>query len=262
MGVHERRYKSGASSSSQVRSGLGTVTRDWSANKPQDTTFDDPDSDVLSGWSPSPPSTPATVPSQSRLDSVQASLSGSITSSEKLLSSSQISQKRKVEPSNFPSQPPAKKRILPPGFPNGPQPKTKTLSKTNSLSSRSFGAPVNTSSSITRAPSRPNLKPFSKASDSLSLSQEQNYILKLAQEGKSLFYTGSAGTGKSVLLREIIKALRRKYVAVPDAVAVTASTGTSNPPCLWIATPIPLRHRRLQYWWCNHPFLCRHWSRT
>ena len=262
LSVHERRYKSGASSSSQVRSGLGTVTRDWSANKPQDTTFDDPDSDVISGWSPSPPSTAVTASSQSRLDSLQASLSGSITSSEKLLSSSQSSQKRRAEPSNFPSQPPAKKRILPSSFANGPQPKTKTLSKTNSLSSRSFGAPINTSSSITRAPSHSNLKPFSKASSSVSLSQEQNYILKLAQEGKSLFYTGSAGTGKSVLLREIIKTLRRKYVAVPDAVAVTASTGTSGLPCLGIATPIPLRYRCLQYWWCNHPFLCRHWSRT
>jgi len=33
------------------------------------------------------------------------------------------------------------------------------------------------------------------------------------------------GTGKSVLLREIIKALRKKYATAPDAVAVTASTG-------------------------------------
>ena len=34
-----------------------------------------------------------------------------------------------------------------------------------------------------------------------------------------------AGTGKSVLLREIIKNLRKKYAAAADAVAVTASTG-------------------------------------
>jgi hypothetical protein len=33
------------------------------------------------------------------------------------------------------------------------------------------------------------------------------------------------GTGKSVLLREIIKSLHKKYVKMPDAVAVTASTG-------------------------------------
>ena len=36
---------------------------------------------------------------------------------------------------------------------------------------------------------------------------------------------GPLGTGKSVLLREIIKALRKKYGSAPDAVAVTASTG-------------------------------------
>ena len=33
------------------------------------------------------------------------------------------------------------------------------------------------------------------------------------------------GTGKSVLLREIIKSLHKKLVKTPDAVAVTASTG-------------------------------------
>jgi len=34
-----------------------------------------------------------------------------------------------------------------------------------------------------------------------------------------------SGTGKSVLLREIIKNLRKKYATAADAVAVTASTG-------------------------------------
>lgn len=34
-----------------------------------------------------------------------------------------------------------------------------------------------------------------------------------------------AGTGKSVLLREIIRILKRKHAAAGDAVAVTASTG-------------------------------------
>ena len=232
LGVHECRHKSGASS--QVRSGLGTVTRDWSANKPQNTQIDDPDSDAISGWSPSPPSTATARSSQSRIDSLQASLSNSITSSEKLLSSSQSSQKRAAEPFDHSSQPPAKKRVLPASFSHPSQPKTKTLSRSATLSSKSFGAPANTSSSISRAPSHSALRPFSKASDTISLSQEQNHILKLAQEGKSLFYTGSAGTGKSVLLREIIKTLRKKYVAIPDAVAVTASTGTFDLSCLGI----------------------------
>ncbi|ODN83122.1 hypothetical protein L202_01327 [Cryptococcus amylolentus CBS 6039] len=57
------------------------------------------------------------------------------------------------------------------------------------------------------------------------LSDEQKKVLMLVKEGKNIFYTGSAGTGKSVLLREIITTLRSKYVRTPEAVAVTASTG-------------------------------------
>lgn len=54
------------------------------------------------------------------------------------------------------------------------------------------------------------------------LTSEQDYILQQAINGTSLFYTGSAGTGKSILLKSIIKALRAKY---KENVSVTASTG-------------------------------------
>ena len=58
------------------------------------------------------------------------------------------------------------------------------------------------------------------------LSDEQRMVLNLVtEERKSVFFTGSAGTGKSVLLREIIKTLRVKHRTQPDRVAVTASTG-------------------------------------
>ena len=58
------------------------------------------------------------------------------------------------------------------------------------------------------------------------LSDEQKQVLDLvAEKKKSVFFTGSAGTGKSVLLRETIKVLRDKYKREPDRVAVTASTG-------------------------------------
>lgn len=58
------------------------------------------------------------------------------------------------------------------------------------------------------------------------LSEEQRSVLELVSERrKSVFFTGSAGTGKSVLLREIIKVVRDKYKREPDRVAVTASTG-------------------------------------
>ncbi|KAI8647753.1 PIF1-like helicase-domain-containing protein [Parasitella parasitica] len=55
------------------------------------------------------------------------------------------------------------------------------------------------------------------------LSQEQKRVFNLVvRERKSLFFTGSAGTGKSVLLRAIIDKLRSEY---GSRVAVTASTG-------------------------------------
>ena len=58
------------------------------------------------------------------------------------------------------------------------------------------------------------------------LSDEQRLVLNLvAEQKRSVFFTGSAGTGKSVLLREAIKVLREKYKRESDRVAVTASTG-------------------------------------
>lgn len=58
------------------------------------------------------------------------------------------------------------------------------------------------------------------------LSKEQRAVHeRVVEHGKSVFFTGSAGTGKSVVLREIIKGLRNKFATKTDAVAVTASTG-------------------------------------
>ncbi|KIW00204.1 uncharacterized protein PV09_08244 [Verruconis gallopava] len=66
----------------------------------------------------------------------------------------------------------------------------------------------------------------SKQLHTVFLSEEQKHVLDLVTEKKqSVFFTGSAGTGKSVLLREIISALRKKFAREPDRVAVTASTG-------------------------------------
>lgn len=58
----------------------------------------------------------------------------------------------------------------------------------------------------------------------IELSAEQRFLLtKVIEEGKSVFFTGSAGTGKSVLLRQLIQELKAVYS--PGQVAVTASTG-------------------------------------
>ncbi|KAJ1299570.1 hypothetical protein OPQ81_002537 [Rhizoctonia solani] len=55
------------------------------------------------------------------------------------------------------------------------------------------------------------------------LSEEQRQVLQKVLQGESIFFTGSAGTGKSVLLRAIIEALG----GPSDEIAVTASTGIS-----------------------------------
>ncbi|KAH3682032.1 hypothetical protein WICPIJ_006997 [Wickerhamomyces pijperi] len=57
------------------------------------------------------------------------------------------------------------------------------------------------------------------------LSQEQQNVIELILKGSSVFYTGSAGTGKSILLRALITRLRQKYAGSPGAIGVCASTG-------------------------------------
>jgi ATP-dependent DNA helicase PIF1 len=60
----------------------------------------------------------------------------------------------------------------------------------------------------------------------ITLSNEQRHVKSLVVEkGQSVFFTGPAGTGKSVLMRAIIQDLKKKYARDPERVAVTASTG-------------------------------------
>lgn len=63
-----------------------------------------------------------------------------------------------------------------------------------------------------------------KRVEALVLSEEQQHIVDIVKRGRSLFYTGSAGTGKSVLLKSLIKTLKNMYPGQGE-VAVTASTG-------------------------------------
>jgi ATP-dependent DNA helicase PIF1 len=58
----------------------------------------------------------------------------------------------------------------------------------------------------------------------VQLNDEQIAIYKLALSGESIFFTGAAGTGKSVLLRSIIKGMQMKHGFGPE-VAITATTG-------------------------------------
>lgn len=68
-----------------------------------------------------------------------------------------------------------------------------------------------------------HLAPNTKVKVPIRLSVEQEQIIKMAEKGYNIFYTGSAGTGKSILLKELIKKLKTLYEK--DHVAVTASTG-------------------------------------
>lgn len=55
------------------------------------------------------------------------------------------------------------------------------------------------------------------------LSEEQLKVLNRILNGKSVFFTGAAGTGKSYLLHSIVESLRRRLSG--DQVAITATTG-------------------------------------
>lgn len=94
--------------------------------------------------------------------------------------------------------------------------------------------------------------PRQKKKGPVELSTQQKKVIEMAMTGTNVFFTGSAGalspvpresmdahallplrmidfvfsgTGKSVLLRQLIKTLKSKHNTRADAVAVTASTG-------------------------------------
>lgn len=55
------------------------------------------------------------------------------------------------------------------------------------------------------------------------LSSEQQMLVMAALKGESFFFTGAAGTGKSYVLQEIVRAM--KHIHTEDQVQVTAPTG-------------------------------------
>ena len=88
------------------------------------------------------------------------------------------------------------------------------------------GPPVkDLSRTLSTGPAAP-VAPEHRATAKVFLSPEQQRILDaVVTQGRNVFFTGSAGAGKSHLLRQIIQDLRRKFQSKSDAVAVTASTG-------------------------------------
>ena len=134
------------------------------------------------------------------------------------------------------TDPPRMRRKLPPrGVPQPERRPTINYSFSQSSNSSSFQTNTPTTSSLSNPPRRiyppsaPSLafpRPVSKYDPELykNLSDEQKNIHdQIVKHEKSVFFTGSAGTGKSVLLKTIINSLHYKLGA--DLVAVTASTG-------------------------------------
>ena len=172
-----------------AQSGLGVVKRDWSTPSASQ----EPRSSQQIYWPPTPPVQPAArklTGSEQRLKDIQDALTGyspvppSRVTAMPPLNESQAQNKR-ASPSE--KTPPAKRaRQLPPDWHSND-----TLSKP----------------SLTRQPVAANKKTIYETSMSLSsvkkiapvfLSQEQTQILKLVQDGDSVFYTGSAGMRSAI----------------------------------------------------------------
>ncbi|KAH9165095.1 PIF1-like helicase-domain-containing protein [Lactarius sanguifluus] len=188
----------------QPRSGLATIRRDFSSNNTAD----------------SSPAPSLSAPRRSTLsDSLRKAIQDGVASREAGRTShgsSSDSQKRTLQ---VDVEPQPKKRRLPSSWTDSEQ-----SSHGSSQSSLfSTASTIRSDSTFHDHESTWTSKPVQKPD--IQLSYEQKQVLELVKQKKSVFYTGSAGTGKSVLLREIIKTLRKEYVRTPEAVAVTASTG-------------------------------------
>lgn len=69
-------------------------------------------------------------------------------------------------------------------------------------------------------------RPRDSSGNLLPLTDEQQAIMKLViEDEQNVFFTGPAGSGKSMLLRELIAALEEKYPTKPNRVQVCVDTG-------------------------------------
>ncbi|CAD6506085.1 BgTH12-07016 [Blumeria graminis f. sp. triticale] len=128
--------------------------------------------------------------------------------------SEEVSEKeQKIDPQKKSS------RIMPWNTTESMVKETKTIFKNARKASKRVGRKSGDNIDDQPITTKPVVAPF-------SLSEEQKRVLNLVvNKSKSVFFTGSAGTGKSILMRAIITELKKKYCRENDRVAVTASTG-------------------------------------
>ena len=241
-----------------MQSGLRTVKRDWSSNEAS--------SSSSSTAETQPPNSASVAtdmsPRSKRLAAIQAGLDSVGYQSQALktstiinsstastvqmaimnrVNSSSSSSSKRSSPDNVQqgdNTTAKKRRVLPDSFTKEEGRKDESVRVSKAPSSAKTS---DTLSERTNMVKKEKPRAAEKPAP-IFLSKEQVRILELVQKGQSLFYTGSAGvsvsiniffvddtmigTGKSVLLREIIKTMRKRYATAPDAVAITASTGS------------------------------------
>ncbi|DBA78175.1 hypothetical protein WJX79_002289 [Trebouxia sp. C0005] len=91
--------------------------------------------------------------------------------------------------------------------------------KASQMSGASCGSAISCGSVASGASADSKASDGPNAEELPELSQEQQHILSQVKEGHSVFFTGCAGTGKSLLLKHILRSLPK------DSTFVTASTG-------------------------------------
>lgn len=181
-------------STKSAQSGLRSIKRDFSSS-----TIASSSQEIYWPPTPQPPKQPVAAPklsgSQQRLKDIQDALSGKPPSSHRsvpLVESKAVNKRSSPEA----EAPPAAKRPrqLPPSW-----------GAKDSLSDPSFTSASEPPSSRSSTSSRKTTKSVSSSAPqsipsgskpkvaSVFLSQEQTQILKLVQDGNSVFYTGSAG---------------------------------------------------------------------
>jgi hypothetical protein len=187
-----------------AKSGLKSVQRDWSSSSLK------PSQEIH--WSPSPPIRQASkqplTGAQQRLKDIQDALSGKSVPSERRQAPSQ--SQPLVASKNLNKRPSPDLEIIEPSAKKAR--KLPASWKDNDpLTSATWGPSAPTSSrSAVQKPPVTSLPPTTATAGkakvaAVFLSQEQNQILKLVQEGSSVFYTGSAGEcGSCMRMRRIL----------------------------------------------------------